>query len=314
VSLTAALARSELHLGFLVANGEAPDYVLYRESRLEAEVERLYPGKGLYLGREGRLPLRPGAALAQFRANHAYYRQVRATLEPLGVDRLIVFLEGEPLERSIFAWFEGAVELWEDGLSHYVDLTSSLWYAARGAIQVASGFYPHGAMRRRADRSRWTVRDRFEKHNLVLPALALAPPAEAMLVIGSPLVEDGIIGRQRLVDGLQCVAGASPWPVRYLPHPREDQAALDAMLAQMPQVELAALPHGIAPHVAAHGYRAYVAPASTALLDLHAFERSAFVPLLFGLGKMHRALSTWRANPVCTLSQPSGLAAFLAIR
>jgi len=223
-----------------------------------------------------------------------------------------VLLEGEPLERSIFAWFGGAVELWEDGLSHYVDLTSPLWYAMRGAIQAASGFHRRGAMTRRADRSRWTVRDRFDNANLQLPALPLAAPADATLLIGSPLVEDGLIRRRALVEGLQCVAGASPWPVRYLPHPREDREALAAMLAQLPEITLAPLPHGIKPHVAAHGYRAYVAPVSTALLDIAAFERSAFVPRLFGLGTMHRALSDWRANPVITLSQVSALKLFFA--
>jgi hypothetical protein len=80
--------------------------------------------------------------LRNFRANRRYYAQVRDRLEALGITRLVLFLEGEPLERSILAWYRGKVELWEEGLSHYVDLTTPLWYAARGPCRSWPGSIP----------------------------------------------------------------------------------------------------------------------------------------------------------------------------
>ncbi|WP_374412870.1 hypothetical protein [Novosphingobium colocasiae] len=308
----AALPRSALHLAFLAHNAPPLDHVLYRDARLADAIEAAYPGKGIYLGREGRLPRRPLAAWRQVRANRAYYKAVRRRVEPLALDRLILFLEAEPLELSIQHWFEGELELWEEGLSHYVDLTSPVWYGARGLIQIASGFYPRGAMHRRADRSRFTVRDRYDKGGLTLPLPTRAPPQDAVCFVGSPLVEDGLISRGRLVQGLRAIAEISPYPIRYLPHPREDLAALRTALALCPEASLAAEPFGIGPHAAAHGYRAFVAPVSTALLDLGAYSDSLFVPALFGQARMHRALSGWAHNPVATAGGPDDLKRFFA--
>ncbi|GGD59674.1 hypothetical protein [Croceicoccus mobilis] len=312
MTIIAALPRSSLHLQLLAANDPGVTHVLYRDDHIAGQVERLFPGKGVPLGREQRPPRNPLALPARFAANSRYYASVRGMLTPLGIERLILFLEGEPLERMLVRWFAGPVELWEDGLSHYVDLTSPLWYAARGAVQIASGFYPHGAMRRRADRSAMIVRDRFEARDLSLPKPNPAPPEDRILIIGSPLAEDGIVPRARVAEGLAKIAAASPVPACYLPHPREDASALTAMIGPIDGLEIAAQPHGIAPHVEAHGYAGFLAAASTALLDLGQFDRSLFVPRLFGLERMHRALSGWQANPVPVVHGMSGLEQRLA--
>lgn len=307
----AALPRSTLHLRLLAANDPGVTHVLYRDAHVAPDVEALFPGKGIALGREQRPAKNPLQWPARFAANRRYYADVRERLAPLGIERLIIFLEGEPLERMLADWFGGPIELWEDGLSHYVDLTSPLWYAARGAVQAASGFHAKGAMSRRADRARMTVRDRFETRDLVLPSPTLAAPQDRLLFIGSPLVEDGIVSRTRLAQGLGAMAAASPMPLAYLPHPREDISAVTAMLDPIAHIEPAPLPHGIAEHVSAHGYRGYVAAASTALLDLGAFDDSLFVPRLFGLERMHRALAGWQANPVALAAGESDLARWL---
>jgi len=306
----AALPRSTLHLDFLRHNAPPLDRVLYRDLRLAEAIDAAFPGKGVYLGREGRLPHQPLAALRQFRANRAYYDGVRRQVEPLGLDRLILFLEGEPLERSIQHWFAGQLELWEEGLSHYVDLTSPWWYGMRGLIQLASGFYPRGAMHRRADRSRFVVRDRFEKGGLVLPPPTRAAPADAVCLVGSPLVEDRLLSRRRQQQGLAAIAAVAPYPLYYLPHPRENLAALREVLASCPGARLAAEPFGIHQHAATHGYRAFLAPVSTALLDLGAYSQSLFVPALFGQARMHAALAGWKSNPVATASGIEDLKGF----
>ena len=298
MSIIAALPRSALHLRLLAANDPGVTHVLYRDDHIAAEIEFLFPGKGIALGRETRPVRNPLRWPASFAANRRYYADVRERVAPLGVERLIIFLEGEPLERMLADWFCGPIELWEDGLSHYVDLTSPQWYAARGGVQIASGFYPRGAMTRRADRSRMIVRDRFDTGDLVLPTPVIAPVQDRLLFIGSPLAEDGIVTRSALLAGLEAIAAASPLPLAYLPHPREDAASARAMMDAIPRAGIAPLPHGISAHVEVHGYRGFVSAASTALLDLGVFDRSLFVPRLFGLERMHRALSEWRCNPV----------------
>jgi len=312
MTVTAALPRNPLHIEFLVANEPGVDHVLYRDEHMAGLVEGAFPGRGIFLGREHRLPRNPAKALREIGWNRRYYSQVRERLAPLGIGRLILFLEGEPLERMLADHFQGRIELWEEGLSHYVDLTGPLWYGARGFAQILSGYYPRGAIARRADRSGMLVRDRFEHHNLSLSAPSLAPAGRAVLVIGSPLAEDGIVPRARVAEGLARLAAASPVPLRYLPHPRENPREAEAMLAAISGIEIAPQPHGLARHVGEHGYRAFIAAVSTALLDLDAFDRSLFVPRLFGLERMHKVLNEWRANPVRVAGDRADVEAFLA--
>lgn len=307
----AALPRSSLHVALLEANLPEIDHVLYRDQRLATEIERLWPGKTEYLGREGRLPFTIVGAVRQFRENRQYYQAVRERIVSLKVDRLILFLENEPLEASIVDWFPGKLELWEDGLSHYVDLTSSLWYAGRGAVQIVSGYYPRGAMLRRADRRRFTIRDRFQEGGLSLPVPQRVPPEDAVCFIGSPLVEDGLVRRKVLAQGLARIAGVSPFPLFYLPHPRENLAELEAMLANIAGVAMAPEPFGVFKHAERHGYRAFIAPVSTALLDLGAFSDSLFVPALFGENRMHVALAGWAYNPVSLAASVEEVGQFL---
>ena len=311
MSIIAALPRSALHLRLLAANDPGVTHVLYRDDHIAAEIEALFPGKAIALGRESRPGRDPMQWPAHFAANRRYYAAVRKRLAPLGIERLILFLEGEPLERMLADWFSGPIELWEDGLSHYVDLTSPLWYAARGGVQIAAGFYPGGALSRRADRSRMIVRDRFETQDLALPTPVVAAPQDRLLFIGSPLAEDGIVTRSVLLAGLESIAAASPLPLIYLPHPREDAGSARAMTDAVTNLAIAPLPHGISAHVEAHGYRGFVSAASTALLDLGAFDRSLFVPRLFCLQRMHRALSGWNANPIALAADARQLEAWI---
>ncbi|SDA36738.1 hypothetical protein [Sphingomonas sp. NFR15] len=309
----AALPRSRLHLQFLLDNAANPDVVLFRDETMRAPLERHFAGRLLYLGRE----TLPGRGLASFaaarRANRAYYPAVAALLAPHRFARTILFLEGEPLERFLQTLPGlGAIELWEDGLSHYVDLTSNRWYAARGLVQAAAGFYPRDITRRRIDRGRVTVRDRFERRNLVLHTPAEPATArDELLLIGSPLVEDRIVGETRFRAALAAIAAASPRPVRYLPHPREDVAGLARRLAAT-AITLEPNPEGLIAHAGRYRYTAYAAAVSTGLIDLGRYERSLFVPGLFGLRRMARVLRGWPANPVAVVDDGAGLRRVMA--
>ncbi len=311
---TAALPRSLLHLQFLIDNGASPDVVLVRDQKMQAPVADAFPGKARWLGRETVPGRSLSSLIAARRLNRAYYQGVEREIAALGIRHLILFLEGEPLERLLVR-LPGidTVELWEDGLSHYVDLTSDLWYAARGAVQAIAGFYPHRILHRRMDRSGVLVRDRFEHANLVLKApFTPSHHRNEVLLIGSPLVEDRIVSADQHRAGVQAIAANSPVQVRYLPHPREDRSRLDAVLSTITNLTLEQDRAGLMNHAARYGYLAYLAPVSTGLLDLGRAERCFFVPRLFGLKRMANVLSRWRANPIGVLDSVEALKAELA--
>ena len=307
-----AIVRSALHIQFLVANGASPDVVLFRESWLANEVDRAFPQRGMLLGRETRPARSLRGLYSAHKSNRGYYRDVARRFARIGECDLIIFLEGEPLERFVCQLPQvRAVELWEDGLSHYVDLTHDLWYGARGVVQAACGFYPTGITKRRMDRSHVLVRDRFEQKNLLLPL----PPSGAsvrneFVLIGSPIVEDRLVTADRFCQAIATVARASPWPVRYLAHPREDQMRARQAVAGSGLV-FDANEDGLLSHAGRFAYRAYGAAVSTGLLDLGRYPRSVFVPGLFGLARMARILSRWPANPVRVIDREVEMHAFL---
>jgi hypothetical protein len=309
----AALPRSRLHLQFLLDNHAAPDLVLFRDPAMREPLEHHFAGRTLFLGRETLPGRSPAAFAAARRANRAYYPRVAALLAPYRFARTILFLEGEPLERYLMTLPHlGAIELWEDGLSHYVDLTSGAWYAARGLVQAAAGFYPRHITRRRIDRDRVTVRDRFERHNLVLHPPGPGQTArDELLLVGSPLVEDRILGERRFRAALAEIVAASPRPVRYLPHPREDVARLTERLQGLAAITLEPNRQGLAAHAGRYRYTGYAAAVSTGLLDLGRYPRSIFLPGLFGLTRMARTLRAWPANPVALADDGAALRTFL---
>lgn len=313
MSVLGALVRSRLHLALLSENAPNVRFVLYRDAHIRDEIEHLFPGRGVFLGREFRPSLNPWVWVRNFIANSEYYSRVRDVSVFLEMDELIIFLEGEPLERMICDFFDRPVQLWEEGMSHYVDLTNPIWYALRGILQIINGYYPRGALSRRADRGRFKVFDRFEESNLRLEGPRLAQPLQQLLFVGSPLVTDGIVSKKNYRAGLREIASVSPFPVRYLPHPREEVAGVNRLIGDIDNMSLAEGPHSIFAHTVRHGYTFFLSPASTALLDIGAPDRCLFVPKLFKLSRMHRVLSCWRANPIRVLPDASALKALLSV-
>jgi len=275
-----------------------PELILYRDASLEGVFTDEERAVSLYLGRERRP--RPSSFFRDILHNRRYYERVESTLRALKIKELTIFLEGEPLERFIFdKKLAQSFNLWEDGLSHYVDLTSDTYYAARGLAQIICGFYPRGALARRADRNQFKVYDRFERKNLKwkYPNPATEYRNE-ILVVGSPLVEDRLISQQSFLQGLELIAAASPTPLRYLAHPREDRLRLLRDLAQFPTMTLDNDMRGVMAHVSSYGYIAYLSGLSTALLDIGRNSSSIFVPALFRLKRPAKALGGWTSSPV----------------
>lgn len=307
----AALPRSALHLELLRANGVVLDKLFYRDQHLEKSFTDSERACAQFLGREKRP--KAGSFFRDFRDNQKYYQSVDEQIRALKIDTLILFLEGEPLERFIVdRKLAGNFQLWEEGLSHYVNLTSPIYYAARGAAQMLSGFYPHGAMRRRAKRSDFEVFDRFEMRNLKW-AYPAAPKVQRpeVLLIGSPLVEDRLVSDAAWQRGMTAVVKAAAGGVRYLPHPRENRARLASAVGHLPGLSIESDTRGVLRHVEDFGYTAYIAALSTAILDIGRLSTSVFAPAVFGLSTPARRLTAWKHCPVAIARTAGELAEHL---
>jgi len=314
--VTAALPRSPLHLRLLRQAGVTPDVLLYRDAHLADHMTAAEFSRASFLGREQRWP---GGALFRVRAaNAAYYRAVREALGQWRYARLILFLESEPLEnlvRDVVG--DAAVELWEEGLSHYADFHGPAYDRLRATVQLAAGFYPRRIFQRRADRGRFArVRDRFVHGGLPTtpPVAGTADPTvnDAALLIGAPLIQDRLVSRRGYLNAIEWITAHLRQPVVYYAHPREDTRPLANLETIFGTTWFRIRPNtaDVAAHVAENRYQCYIAAFSTALLDVAPFGPAAFCPALFGLRRVHHQLARLSFLPARVVSSWPALTRF----
>lgn len=283
---TIAIVRSRLHIAFLEANLPGVDVVAFRDEYLSTDLNKKFGERALYLGRE-RVPTgNIRDIISAMSYNKAYYRGVHARLASFRPQRIILFLESEPLEKYIVGIFPGInVELWEEGLSHYLQLNEPIRLAGRALAQMMIGYYPGNVLRRRMNRSKLIVRDRYVMKNLAFPYPAdILPLHTQILFIGSPLVGDRWLSGRRFKAILIKLVEMSRLTVRYLPHPRE-QPELVREVSAMTRGRLSVVEgsSGLLRHVAENNYLLYASVLSSGILDVGCPSRSAFVAPLFGL-------------------------------
>jgi hypothetical protein len=312
--LRAALPRSTLHIKFLLDNEAPVDLCLVRDDHMLAPAVAAFGENVVHLGREVRIGGGNRNLLSVRRANARYYADLAALAAAARFEKLVVFLATEPLEEFLVPRLPpGKVEIWEDGLMHYVDMEGPLFRVKRRLVQKLCGFHVGRLSRTTLDKNAFRIRDRFREGSLAFhrPLRTRTYRAE-ILFVGQPLVGDGLVDMKTYATGLRALASALPHPIRYLPHPRESADAVDTLRAA---AELRAIEQdrrGVLEHCADFAYLAYLSPFSTALLDLAEADRSFFVAGLVGLDKLGLRLRGFSDSPVAVPATREALAAQLA--
>lgn len=314
--IRAALPRSTLHVQLLVDNAASVDLCLIRDDHMLGPAVAAFGDAVVHLGRETRIAGGNLNLPAIRGANRRYYRDLAALIDALRFERLIIFLATEPLEEFIVPRLPpAAVEIWEEGLMHYVDMEGTVFRVRRRLVQKLCGFHVRRLSGTSLDKGAYPVRDRFREGSLRLhrPLRAQAP-REEILYLGQPLVGDGMIDLQAYAAGLGELARALPAPLRYLPHPRENADAVEALRAAVGHEALTveADRRGVIEHCADWSYLAYLSPFSTALLDLGETGRSFWVAGLVGLKARGKRLRGFRDSPVAMPEALDELAAALS--
>lgn len=314
--LHAVLPRSTLHIKLLQDNDAPVDLCLIRDDHMLAPAVAAFGDKVVHLGREARIGGGTVNLPAIRGANARYYRNVAILIDSIRFEKLIIFLATEPLEEFVVARLpRDAIEIWEEGLMHYVDMEGIFFRLRRRLVQKLCGFHVGRLSGSTIDRDVYPVRDRFREGSLRMhrPRRAQALRKE-FLYIGQPLVSDGLINLKTYAAGLAALARALPAPLRYLPHPREDDRAVETLCTAVGHDALCveADRRGVIEHCADWSYLAYLSPFSTALLDLGETGRSFWVASLVGLKEHGRRLAAFRDAPVAAPQALEELSATLA--
>lgn len=303
--LTVALPRNPLHLDLLRDNAGTVDLVLYRDAHLKRAVEA-GGARSLYIGRERKLGPDDLNLPAIRRANARYYSGVKSLFDRLAPGKLILFLHTEPLEQFILSFMPAQkVEIWEEGLMTYLPLNSAGFSFARRVAQALNGFHVANPFRPAISGETYRMRDRFREGSLrlVLPHRHAETRAEALFV-GQPVVQDHLTSQAAYLKNMRRIIALSPLPLRYLPHPREDDGWLAVLSTAIGPGKFSIDPdrRGIIEHCADYRYGAYLSMFSTALLDINRFDNSFWIAPLFGFHKIGRQLASARDLPVRLIS------------
>lgn len=300
--LRAALPRSTLHIKLLLDNAQALDVCFIRDDHMMAPAIAAFGGSVVHLGREGTMGRGRLNPLRVRDANARYYSDIGSLIDAINFQKLIIFLSTEPLEEFVVPRLPAdRVEIWEDGLMHYVDMEGPLFRVRRRLAQRLCGFHVRRLAGSMIDKNSFRIRDRFREGSLVFNRPQRDQRyREEILFIGQPLVSDGMVALKAYGKGLAALVEAVGVPVRYLPHPRESDDDVRALTGAVGNgsMTIESDRRGVLEHCADWSYLAYLSPFSTALLDLGEVERSFWVAGLVRLGSHGRRLRSFEGCPI----------------
>ncbi len=298
-----AFPRNPLHIKLLADNYPEVDVVLFRERFLERFVDRYFSDKKNYIGRERRATKKYLFldVINVFFWNRAYYKRVGKLLGE-DVGKVIIFLENEPLECYFEAKYKSKIELWEEGVMHYVETFNKTYFYLRKIAQLISGYYPRNIFRLRMDKDKLVVKDRFLRKNLKYKLEAVtSKPVNKIAFIGNALIDDKVVTAKQLASLLIEINNGSGVVVEYLPHPRESDIAISSLSQYCEKCDGVIINTGVEntlQYCTENDFVFYLSPLSSTLLDIQKFNKSAWVPALFGYQELSDGIRKAGVFPV----------------
>lgn len=228
-------------------------------------------------------------------SNRRYYQRLGSLLDNFIQTypdcRFILSVNYTPFSRFIIDRVGSErVELWEDGLNHYIKIESLLKkYTIKEAIKALSGFYLGGLFNDNYHGDKIVARDRFKHKNLNYKFHQLDTGKK--YYIGQPLIEDRLISEHAYKEKLTHFFPAKGSPrVVYLPHPREEHRDWIADHFEIIQLNCSAEEYLIR-----EGASAIYSAFSTVNVNLSC-DKNVFLASYLGLDKIANRLKTLDFN------------------
>ncbi|MBM7424646.1 hypothetical protein [Spongiibacter marinus] len=158
---------------------------------------------------------------SSFRKNIKYYEEVKKLIGEENPDKIIIFNTYTPLAKYLLKGWKGRIELWEDGMNHYICEHNGLVYYFKAIIKLFLG-YSWVEFWRVYSSTDVFVRDRFDRGNLNFDVKSVFSENARAVYVGQPIVEDGFVSGQSFISGMKkMVDEFGLGEMVYIPHPRE---------------------------------------------------------------------------------------------
>ena len=148
---------------------------------------------------------------------YKYYKKLRQLIKSENPSTIILFTLDKPVSRYVIDTFQTLkIELWEDGVGHYLDSKVSKRTKIFNLIKRAASYYPNEINSTNYGIEKVLVRNRFIKDNLIHKRIL--PKKGKKIIIGQPVVEDGFVKKRDYIEIVNCLISQG---FIYLAHPRE---------------------------------------------------------------------------------------------
>jgi len=304
-----AFPRNPLHVRFIAQNLKSYDLIIYREKFMKKFLDKESIRNTFFIGRELAPNLRDYLRKPFFiRAfNKNYYKVIFNQLIKLNIKKLIIFLENAPAECYLMDNISSdKIELWEEGIMHYMPIDDNLLWFSNALGQLLYGFFPKNIFRKRIDKNKFFIRDRFVNKNLILKSSI--PLTKKNIInkgafIGNVLSDDKILSTQEISNILEKISKKINLPIIFFPHPRESLQSIEDLNNNLTNtlVEIYQQPENTLDHFKFNSYRYYFSPFSSTLLEIDETKNCYWVPFMFGLKKLHYSLVKKNIFPVKTI-------------
>jgi hypothetical protein len=147
----------------------------------------------------------------------AYYDDVTKLIIEYHPDTVVLFTLNKPISRFVMDTFNSlSIELWEDGIGHYLPTKLSVRDIMKNQVKKVFGFYANDINTLDYGLDRVKVRDRFIRKNLKHVRIVAADGPR--IFVGQPVVEDGFCKKKDYDFVVDCLESHG---FIYLAHPRE---------------------------------------------------------------------------------------------
>ncbi len=289
---------STYHIELLHQNGISPKFFLLssRSSKLIPILNNYFKDFEVIIFEEEKMSWNLFQVYAH---NRKVYKQLKLKLIKLDFNCLILFTDNKPYDKFLidFCLSEKIkIELWEDGLGHYIG-SGTKKTIIKNAIKFLFGFYRKGILKETYKRDSLTIKNRFDKKNIVYQSKSEECKAitvfDEILFIGQPLVEDGYISREVYINRLLFLDKFFNTKVVYLPHPREDLSKYKGTSVSVLNIDTDAESYCVN-----NCYKYYLSAFSTTLLNINKDRKSFYIPIYFGLTHIFKLLNNLSFLPI----------------
>jgi hypothetical protein len=231
--------------------------------------------------------------------NKKYYSNISNFIEQNGINKIILFNCNTSLSHYIYNKYKGqlSIELWEDGLEHYILDYGGLNYYLKSIVKFILGAYKYNIfLKDFRNLKKLTIRNRFEYKNLKYNYIDCPKKMKInkLLFIGQPLIEDNIMSMTRYISNLEIIASLTDYEVDYIPHPRESKI----LESNIKGINILKNEYSTEKYLEDKEYRFYLSVYSTVLLNINRFNKSYYLANIFGLNRISNKMNRLDFLPI----------------